>query len=221
MNTPLKAPREKAASALAQGQANPPPRILVVDDKPCICQLSSEALILCGYQADTAKDGAVAWDALQLNSYDLLVTDNNMPNVPGVELLKKLHAARIALPVIMATETLPNEEFTRYPWLQPAATLLAPYTIVQLLGMVKEVLRATDSSRARRSRHRQSGKASRRQLVCAYDDSSPPFSVQLTIVQPRHAGLSVLPRSDYFARSELQPRAALTRRVGNRQRQEL
>ena len=96
---------------------------------------------------DAAEDGAEAWDALQLNSYDLLVTDNNMPKVPGIELLKKMYDAHLALPVIMATGTLPKDEFTRYPWLQPAATLLKPYTITELLGTVNKVLRATDSDR--------------------------------------------------------------------------
>jgi len=75
-----------------------------------------------------------------------VITDNNMPRLTGIELLKKLCAARMALPVIMATGTLPKEEFTRYPWLQPAATLLKPYTVEELLGTVKEVLRATVSA---------------------------------------------------------------------------
>jgi DNA-binding response OmpR family regulator len=52
----------------------------------------------------------------------------------------------MVLPVIMATGELPTEEFTRYPWLQPAATLLKPYTTAELLGTVKKVLRATDSA---------------------------------------------------------------------------
>ncbi len=51
-----------------------------------------------------------------------------MPKVTGVELLQKLHDARLALPVIMATGTIPEAEFARYPWLRPNATLLKPYT---------------------------------------------------------------------------------------------
>ena len=101
-----------------------------------------EILIDSGYHVDAAEDGAVAWDTLQVNSYDLLVTDNDMPKMSGVELIKKLHAARVALPVILATGSLPKEEFTRHPWLQPAATLLKPYTAVEFLGTVKNVLRA-------------------------------------------------------------------------------
>ena len=58
-----------------------------------------------------------------------MVTDNEMPKVTGVDLLKKLHAARMAVPVIMATGALPVDEFTRYPWLQPAAMLIKPWFI--------------------------------------------------------------------------------------------
>ena len=47
------------------------------------------------------------------------------------------------LPVIMVTGTLPDEEFARYPCLQPAVTLLKPYTFDELLNAVKAVLRAT------------------------------------------------------------------------------
>ena len=140
-------PAYEPASAPLQGQTNLSPRILVVEDDIFIRQLSAESLGLCGYQVDAAEDGAVAWDALQLNSYDLVITDNRMPKLSGVELLKKLRAARMALPVIMATGTLPTHEFTRYPGLQPVATLIKPYTIEQLLGTVNQVLRAADSPR--------------------------------------------------------------------------
>jgi len=127
-------------------RTNASKRILVVDDDMDICRVNAEVLSRFGYHVDSAEDGAVAWDTLQLNSYDLLVTDNQMPKVSGIELLKKLHAVRMALPVIMATGTLPTEEFTRYPWLQPAATLLKPFTGDELVGTVVKVLRATDSA---------------------------------------------------------------------------
>jgi two-component system alkaline phosphatase synthesis response regulator PhoP len=119
----------------------------VVEDDPLIRRLNSEVLTYSGYQVDAAEDGAAAWNALQLNNYDLLVTDNDMPKVTGVELLQKILAACMTLPVIMATGTLPEEAFTRYPWLQPNVTLLKPYTFDELLGTVKEVLRVTADGR--------------------------------------------------------------------------
>ncbi len=140
-------PTKGADSPCLQGRMNPPHRILVVDDEASIRQLITSALVDSGYHVDAAEDGADAWEALQVNHYDLLITDNNMPNVSGVELLQKLHATRHALPVIMATGILPREEFTRKPWLEPAATLLKPYTLADLLKTVKAVLCAIRGSR--------------------------------------------------------------------------
>ena len=143
MNDNKNCQSEAGASALAKRQPNFRQRILVAEDDKFIRRLNTEVLTCSGYEVDTAEDGAAAWEVLQLNHYDLLVTDNNMPNVTGVELLQKIHAACMTLPVIMATGTLPDEEFTRYPWLQPKLTLLKPYTFDELLGAVKEILRVT------------------------------------------------------------------------------
>jgi two-component system sensor histidine kinase and response regulator WspE len=130
--------------AAPQHKPNPRQRILVVEDDDEIRRLNAEVLMHSGYKVDTAVDGAVAWDALQLNTYDLLVTDHNMPKLSGVELLKKLHADRMALPVILVSGTIPTEKLKRHPWLQIQATLLKPFTADELLGTVRKVLRATN-----------------------------------------------------------------------------
>ena len=80
-------------------QTSPLLRILLVEDDTGIRQLSTKMLLRSGYHVDAVEDGAVAWDTLQESSYDLLLTDNRMPKVTGVELLKKLHGARMILPV--------------------------------------------------------------------------------------------------------------------------
>jgi DNA-binding response OmpR family regulator len=129
-----------------QCQTNPPQRILLADDEPMILRLHTEVLVGSGYKVDSAEDGAVAWEVLQLNSYHLLITDNEMPKVTGVDLLKKLHAARMAMPVIMTTATLPHEELSRYPWLPVEAILLKPYSVEELLSTVSNVLRTTDGA---------------------------------------------------------------------------
>jgi len=119
-------------------------RILVVEDDAAIRRVNTEILTCSGYQVDAAEDGAAAWDALQLKKYDLIVTDNDMPRVTGVELIQKVQAAGLALPVIMATGALPD--FSRDGSLQPAVTLLKPYTLHELLAAVKKVLRAATNS---------------------------------------------------------------------------
>lgn len=127
-----------------QRHTSPPRRILVADDETPLRQFSTDAPVGPRCHMDAAEDGAAAWDTLQRNKYDLLVTDNDMPKVSGVELLHKLHAAHIALPVILATGSLPKEDLTRFPWIQPVALLIKPYSFHELLGTVRNVLRASE-----------------------------------------------------------------------------
>ena len=54
-------------------------RILVVEDELLVRRLNTRMLIYSGYDVDSAEDGAMAWAALQLTKYDLMVTDNEMP----------------------------------------------------------------------------------------------------------------------------------------------
>lgn len=117
----------------------------MAEDDDDIRRLNIEALAGSAYKVDAAEDGAIAWDVLQLNSYDLLVTDYSMPKMTGVELLLKLHAAQMNLPVILASGTIPIEKLKRHPWLQIDATLLKPYTPDELLTTVENVLCATDA----------------------------------------------------------------------------
>ena len=139
-------PTRESAGTPPQPPTSPPRRILVVDDEECLRELSTQVLIHSGYNVDAAEDGAVAWNTLQHNSYDLLITDNNMPNVTGVELLQKLHAARMDLPVIMVSGTIPTAELSRHSWLQIDATLLKPFTPDELLTTVRKVLYAIDTA---------------------------------------------------------------------------
>jgi DNA-binding response OmpR family regulator len=125
-----------------QHRPNPRPRILVVEDDEDIRRLNAEVLAGSGYKVDAAADGAIAWGILQYNQYDLLVTDYHMPKMSGVELLKKVRAAHVVLPVIMVSGTMPIEKLKQHPWLQIDATLAKPYTPDELLARVREVLSA-------------------------------------------------------------------------------
>ena len=136
----------ESTGASLPDEASPPRNILVVDDDPDIRRINATVLHRAGYHVDTAEDGAFAWEALGASDYDLMITDNNMPNLTGLELLKKLYASRMALPFIMATGIIPEEDFARCPWLRPAATLLKPYSVEELLGVVKKVLNEADGS---------------------------------------------------------------------------
>ena len=108
MNDNRTAQAGEPAGAKARSRAAPSNRILVVDDDIDLRLLSAEVLFHSGYQVDTAEDGETGWEALQARNYDLLITDNKMPKVSGVELVKKLRSARMALPVILARQQCPR-----------------------------------------------------------------------------------------------------------------
>lgn len=136
----------KSAQTVEPGLAKPAPptrppeRILVVDDDPPMRQLITNSLARAGYRVDTAADGALALEALEVRSYDLLITDNHMPRVTGIELVRKLRGNGSVLPVVMATGTLPLEDLERYPELGIRYILIKPFTIEQMLNTVEKVL---------------------------------------------------------------------------------
>jgi DNA-binding response OmpR family regulator len=150
MNTLFEAPWDVAAIAPTQARADPFQRILVADDDMDIRQLSAEVLMGSGYLVDGAEDGAAAWVALHANSYHLLITNYNMPRLSGLELVEKLRAARMTLPVILASGTMNVQELNNWnPSLRLAATLAKPFSIDQLVETVQEVLRPADSAGVR------------------------------------------------------------------------
>ncbi|MGA2030197.1 MAG: response regulator [Verrucomicrobiota bacterium] len=120
--------------------------ILVAEDNADVGDLITKVLNRAGYDVDAAKDGALAWDMLQIKNYDLLITDDHMPKLTGIELVKKAQAARMALPVILMSGSLPLEMLKEHSGLQVNATLPKPYDLMELLNTVKEVLRATVSA---------------------------------------------------------------------------
>jgi two-component system cell cycle sensor histidine kinase/response regulator CckA len=122
-------------------------RILVVDDEVCVRELTTELLTKAGFVVEAATDGAAGWEALQAKHYDLVITDNFMPHVTGIEMVKKIHAGSMNLPVIMATAIFPQEEFALHPWLETIPTLLKPFRATELLSTVRKVLSANEGNR--------------------------------------------------------------------------
>jgi two-component system nitrogen regulation response regulator GlnG len=136
---------QKPAGTQLPRQTNPPRRILVVFDDGDMRELSIEILVRSGYEVDAAANADAAWHALNTDRYDLLISDQKLRDMSGVDLVTKLRVARMAVPVILASTTLPRGKFTRYPWLQPAVTLPKPYTVAEFLRTVKEVLHSSES----------------------------------------------------------------------------
>ena len=92
--------------------------ILLVDDDAMVAESTSFMLTHLGHRFAVANSGAEALAALEHGSdYDLVITDNAMPGMTGIELAERIRALRPALPVIIASgySGLPAGEGTRLP----------------------------------------------------------------------------------------------------------
>jgi DNA-binding NtrC family response regulator len=78
-------------------------RILIVDDEPDMVENCARILGRASYDCLTATDGRRAIALLESERPDLLVTDLKMPEIDGMELLRRAHDLDPALPVIMIT----------------------------------------------------------------------------------------------------------------------
>ena len=71
--------------------------ILVVDDQPLVAALIADLLALEGYEVETAKNGREALEKIAGRSYDLILSDLQMPELDGVGLYHELERQRPSL----------------------------------------------------------------------------------------------------------------------------
>ena len=112
-------------------------RILVVDDDADIRNLVAAMLRRSGYEVTCAADGEAAWTELSGGNFDLLITDHEMPRLSGLELVQRVRAAALALPIIMLSGNLPVAEREFAQSFSPAAAMRKPFLPGQLLAKVR------------------------------------------------------------------------------------
>ncbi len=130
-------------------QTVPCQHILVVEDDPEIRRLCQAILLREGHRVDAAADGQDGWERLLAantagDPFGLLITDNDMPHLTGVELVERLRAAHLDVPVIMVSGMMPLEAQS----LGLAALLWKPFLPIQLTDAV--ALAVEESRRIRR-----------------------------------------------------------------------
>jgi two-component system chemotaxis sensor kinase CheA len=81
------------------------PEILVVDDSITIRTFEKTLLETCGYRVTVAVDGQSAWELIQKQRFDLVVTDVEMPFMNGFELTERIkrHERFKKMPVVIVT----------------------------------------------------------------------------------------------------------------------
>ncbi len=128
------------AATLPPRPVNPPLRILLLDDDDDIRGIYTEVLALNGYEVDAAADGEAGWAALQARHYDLLITDNDMPRLTGLELVKKVCASGMKVAVIFASGSLSFQDLREQTFVRQATELPKPFSPDELVRTVRRVL---------------------------------------------------------------------------------
>src|SRR5258708_840149 len=81
----------------------PRPRVLIVDDDELLARSYARALSAEGYDVETRLDGESAVDAVQTSSFDVVLSDVDMPRLSGVALLERIRACDLDIPVVLIT----------------------------------------------------------------------------------------------------------------------
>lgn len=103
-------------------------RVLVVDDDPVIGESFDRVLTPKGYAVIHAASGDQALERLAAEDYDLVYTDIKMPGMSGIEVARRMRAARPWLPVVIVTGYGSAENQARAKEIGVAAFLDKPLT---------------------------------------------------------------------------------------------
>jgi len=118
---------------------------LVVDDFSTMRRIIKNLLHDLGYANVTeADDGNTALPLLKEGNFDFLITDWNMPGMPGLELLKQVRAdARLAkLPVLMLTAEAKREQIVEAAQAGVNGYVIKPFTAATLKEKIDKILAA-------------------------------------------------------------------------------
>lgn len=110
-------------------------KFLVVDDFSTMCRIVRNLLKELGYtNVDEAEDGAVGLQKLKGGDFQFVVTDWNMPNMTGIELLKAIRADSTLkhLPVLMITAEAKKENIVEAAQNGASGYIVKPFTAATL-----------------------------------------------------------------------------------------
>jgi len=108
--------------------------VLVVDDSSTVRKFVSVSLTMQGFKVVTASDGMDALEKLPAGKVDLVITDLNMPNMDGFELIRALreNALYRDLPVIILTSLNDDQSKNTGINLGVASYLLKPFSLEKI-----------------------------------------------------------------------------------------
>jgi two-component system, chemotaxis family, chemotaxis protein CheY len=123
--------------------SNPDMKFLIVDDFSTMRRIVRGLLKELGYNnAEEAEDGVAALNLLKSAKFDFVVSDINMPNMNGFELLAaiKAEASLKHIPVLMVTAEARKEDIVRAAQDGAAGYIVKPFTKATLEEKVQKIM---------------------------------------------------------------------------------
>ena len=133
-----------------KGTPPAPGRILVVDDVPEILEVVSQLLAEAGHTVVTAPDGARALQELRRSSFELVLTDIEMPDATGVDILRAVRERDLDTPVVLMTGNPTFETAVQALELGALRYLSKPVDAALLLDVVNQGVRLRRVAQLRR-----------------------------------------------------------------------
>ena len=121
---------------------DPKMKILVVDDFSTMRRIVRNLLKELGFaNVEEAEDGAVALQKLQEGGFDFVVTDWNMPNIDGLQLLQAIRSnpALSRLPVLMITAEAKKENIIAAAQAGANGYIVKPFTAATLAEKLQKI----------------------------------------------------------------------------------
>jgi two-component system copper resistance phosphate regulon response regulator CusR len=116
-------------------------RVLVVEDERKVGSFIKRALEEESYAVDLCEDGAQGLDLALSGSYDVIVIDLMLPNLPGLEILRRIRKEKIHTPVLILTAQSKVDQKVKGLDAGADDYLTKPFAIDELLARVRVLLR--------------------------------------------------------------------------------
>ncbi len=118
-------------------------RILAVDDSASIRQMVSFTLCQAGYEVTGAVDGQDALSRVGKDKFDLIITDLNMPNIDGIQLITAVRGLSGCsfVPILMLTTESQAEKKAAARKAGATGWIVKPFNADQLVATVKKLVR--------------------------------------------------------------------------------
>ena len=124
-------------------------KFLVVDDFATMRRIVRNLLKELNFaNVDEAEDGVVALQKLSRDRFDFVVSDWNMPNMSGIDLLKAIRADATLkhLPVLMVTAEAKKENIIEAAQAGASGYIVKPFTAATLSEKLAKIYTTMDSS---------------------------------------------------------------------------